>query len=363
MNADEIIVNDFIEDFYNTNFEYLRLIFENMDVLFKSCNMLLDIFGNLIFDNEFEIELEKIKPSSFVKNMMLINDFYKKLHINFQIDEVANKGILDITTNDREKVIKNKDDEAFYGGWTNYLDDGKKSIEVNNNGLVTDSSIWVHELTHYRNQDDDGRSEVGDILTETMSFTYELIYLDYLEKDYPYEAKALRIDMIMNTYSQCFVDTWNMMILFIIYDKLGNITEENFKVIFPNYAIDDSYERLIDYANTYIVDNDEITDSLLYTIATMLSIYMFMEYKKDNSFIEKIEMFNAKINNSTIEELFNIINLTNYTDDGIFNENNFKKLLESFGSYKDILFNDLVALKGIEQSMDSVKGRTCHYPK
>ena len=82
------------------------------------------------------------------------------------------------------------------------LEDGKrkeltehKAINVYNNTLITDSIIWVHEISHYRNQPPLFRGEVNDILTELLAFTYELIYTDYLEQiGYEEEGKTFKIE-------------------------------------------------------------------------------------------------------------------------------------------------------------------------
>ena len=75
-------------------------------------------------------------------------------------------------------------------------------ILLYNNTLKTDSIIWVHEISHYRNQPPLFRGEVNDTLTELLAFTYEFIYTDYLEQiGYEEEGKKFKIEEYKNLHT------------------------------------------------------------------------------------------------------------------------------------------------------------------
>ena len=340
-------INKFIKEFFNKYYDNKKIFFDNLAVIYFLSDTFIDDIGEYFDKGEFSINWSSISNADFITNKDLINNFYKYLNINFNMDDVINDGTFNLTITDKEKVIKEGLEDYLIDGTNIYLDFNNKSIDVYNNGIITDSVIWIHELTHYRNQEDDGRSDECDLLSETISFTYELIYLDYLEKlGYNKDVSNFRYDKVRNHEFSNVIACWYISQLLILYNEVGDISKESYEYFYE----DDNYENIINHFIYFILDNERfknnvdkeklIFDILEYSLASTLSIYLYIEYKKNNKFIEKIEEFNEFINDVSLEESLVSIGFNNSIENGIFNEENLEKIKNNLVLFRDIINND-----------------------
>lgn len=344
-------INHFFIKYYSSYYKEDNLIYDNMKIFREIILLLYKQLGSYIINNTRQINWNKIKKSTFIEYAPIIDNFYKELNININLNELIENGTIDLYSRAIEELIEAKG--KCLNGVNEYEDD-HKAIYIYNNGLITDSITLVHEISHYRNQPDIKRNQINNLFTEALAFTEELIYLDYIsELGYTYESNIFK-HRIIETFYYIIVDTYPLVKLHLLYNEIGNISEENYEMLFKFNDYDqiiNTFKEIIKDTKTNInnFDKDIIEDKeimhklrtdfindLLYTVAAPLSIYMYEEYKKDNNFINNIKQLNDIImnndkNNKTVVECLNIIGLSNYNDESL------NKVSKSFKSYIDDL--------------------------
>lgn len=265
----------------------------------------------------------------FLDKIEIISKFYKDSNINIDINEIVNSGILDI----KIPIIENEKNDYFCFGKNYYLQNFK-SITVYNNGLLTDSIIWVHEISHYRNQPDIKRTQENNLLTESLAFTEELIYIDYLKTfGFEYEANGFQY-LLFENFHHNLSKAYKLLKIYVLYNQTGKVSEENYKFLYKNSY---EYDYFIRKFNKMIKNNQNaIFVSVWYLLASMLSIYMYISYKNNKEFIEKIKLLNDTLNELSFEKCLNMIDLNAY-DGNYFNEENIHKITFAFEQYKDEL--------------------------
>ena len=320
MKNKELNINEFLNEFLNNNHERNNLLFDNIDVFYKMSQFI---------GKQTSIEIpkaagdwSKISKVTFFRNIELMDKFYKKLRIQFDINRILSDGTIDIVTTDYERIMY---------GFNNYL--GKhKAIKIYNNGYITDAIVWVHEISHYRNQPEDRRGQVNDLLTEALAHTASLIYTDYLEAEgFVYEANFGRYDHI-NIFNNVSYDSYIVSKVFKLYESLGDVSKESYKYF---YKKDEDYEEVIDKFKKIITeDSIRIHDILWYTLSGALSVYMYEQYRKDNTFINKIEELNTcLLNRDSLQKCLSTIGITGY------NKESLDKIKEAYDLFKKDLNN------------------------
>lgn len=322
-------INLFLNEFLCFHHKRNNLLFDNLDIFLVLAYLFEDETKEFLENNKHRLNFDLLMTIDFKEKMDLIKSFYKEIEIDFNLDVVINNGVLDVVTTDTNEVVKNRDYKSLLSGVNNYIANFK-SIEVYNNGLVTDAVILVHELSHYRNQPNGGRNQINNLLTEALAFTEELIFLDFLEKNgYFYESHILKY-MELDNFFKMLEILYPLLNLYLVYDKTGFISKENYEFIFEN---NENYEDCLeDFIKIIDKNPDEIFERIWYLVASVLSIYMYISYKDDKYYIEKIKKLNNNLNSLDINECLKLIGFDN--DDGYLTKDNINKIIESFDKFK-----------------------------
>lgn len=210
----EASTNTFLKSFFDATYNGNKLLFDNMSNIYKLISFLYYNMDSLDVER---LDLRDGTRADYMAKSKLIDNFYKNIGIDFRMEEITSSGVLNIISTNNPKKATFKE---IYTGNNNYFIHEEayinirtqervvvdttyhKVINVYNNDLVTDSIIWVHEISHYRNQPSIKRGEVNDILTELLAFTEELIYADYLEGiGYQESVNTFKISEYNNFYS------------------------------------------------------------------------------------------------------------------------------------------------------------------
>lgn len=342
-NNNEQSVNTFLKDFFDTNYNENKLLFDNMQNIYALISFL---YNNMRELNIEEQNLRDGKRTSVVEIERIIDVFYKSIGVDFKFNEIIKDGTFNIISTNNPKKTSNY---KLYSGNNNYyiiteyLENPKskektiiyegihKTINVYNNTLVTDSIIWVHEISHYRNQPPLFRGEVNDILTELLAFTEEFIYTDYLEQiGYEKEARMFKIEEYKNLHT--FIQKGYYIVrIFLLYFLLGEVSQENYEFL---YKEDKNYEYALKFFDTEIIksqNKDRIFTILFYSVG-IISIYNYVEYKNSPIFLEKIEKLNEEIMNDNIslEDALKIIDIK-------FEQESLDKVLEDINIFREDL--------------------------
>ena len=279
--------------------------------------------------SKFDIEWEKLARSKdFIQSQKLVEDFYRELGIDVNFDELMKDGTLDIKFFDKNDPDNNNNYLAgnFQGsiGISNY----HPYIEVMDQGFVLDASVYAHEIGHYINENF-GRDTFGrELLTESVAHFFELLFADYLcERGYEYDGTISK-RLVQYTLYHCSWDALYIFRLFILFLKYNDINEEKYNEDFGGTLFND----VIDRCYEVIIEKHTLRARIKHSIAFSLSIYMYIKYKNDKEFIEAVKKLNDKMmKDYTIEELLTIIGITGFDND------NMKKILASFESFKEML--------------------------
>lgn len=343
-NTIEKEINQFLKNLFNTSYNENKIFLNNLKNIYILISFIYDNLEKLDIDTK---DLRNTTRKDYVEKTQLINDFYKSLGINFKVNDIEKNGTLNILeTNEpidatsqltygnnnyifyerRSFNFKTKEDNIIS---RNY----HKAINVYNNGLLIDSIIWVHEISHYKNQPKEKRHEVNDILTELIAYTEELLYIDYLENiGYEEEAKIFKIMEYQNLYSILNFSYYIIKIT-LLYYLLGSVNKENYLLL---YKEDKSYNKALELFNK---GKNDIRLCYHYSIA-IISLYNYIEYKKDKSFLANLKRLNKEIMNYNIslENALKIINLK-------LDRESLNKILDRINIYRNSLLEERKNIK------------------
>ena len=335
----EVSTNTFLKSFFDIEYNKNKLLFSNLGNIYSLITFLSNNVENLDMKTP---DLSCGARKDLMEKLKLIEGFYKSMKIDFNIDNIFKNGTSNI-------ISTNNPDEAtfseIYSGNNNYIiteesyTDSKtnqkiitykeyhKTINVYNNDLVTDSIIWVHEISHYRNQPSIKRGEVNDILTELVAFTEELIYIDYLKRvGYEEEANMFAVAAYNNFY-YFLTRSYYIIRIVLLYYSLGEISKESYKML---YGKDEDYKKSLNIFFKEIQVNRKSIFTLLYYSVGAISMYNYTEYKKDPTFFAKVqELNNALLTNSaSLENSLKIINIS-------LNEESLQRILDNINIFKE----------------------------
>lgn len=343
-NTIEKEINQFLNNLFNTSYNENKIFLNNLKNIYILISFLYDNLEKLDIDTK---DLRNTTRKDYVEKTQLINDFYKSLGINFKVNDIEKNGTLNILeTNEPIDATS----QLTYGN-NNYIfyerrsfnfktkEDNiisrncHKAINVYNNGLLIDSIIWVHEISHYKNQPKEKRHEVNDILTELIAYTEELLYIDYLENiGYEEEAKIFKIMEYQNLHSILNFSYYIIKIT-LLYYLLGSVNKENYLLL---YKEDKSYNKALELFNK---GKNDIRLCYHYSIA-IISLYNYIEYKKDKSFLANLKRLNKEIMNYNIslENALKIINLK-------LDRESLNKILDRINIYRNSLLGERKNIK------------------
>lgn len=335
----EVSTNTFLKSFFDIEYNKNKLLFSNLGNIYSLITFLSNNVENLDMKTP---DLSCGARKDLMEKLKLIEGFYKSMKIDFNIEDIVKNGTFNI-------ISTNNPDEAtfseIYSGNNNYIiteefyTDSKtnqkiitykeyhKTINVYNNDLVTDSIIWVHEISHYRNQPSIKRGEVNDILTELVAFTEELIYIDYLKRvGYEEEANMFAVAAYNNFY-YFLTRSYYIIRIVLLYYSLGEISKESYKIL---YGKDKDYKKSLNTFFKEIQVNRKSIFTLLYYSVGAISMYNYTEYKKDPTFFAKVqELNNALLTNSaSLENSLKIINIS-------LNKESLQRILDNINIFKE----------------------------
>ena len=283
--------NSFLKNFFDTTYNDNKVLFNNMQSIYL---LIIFLYYNM---QELNIEKQDIQNGTrkdYVEKSKIIDNFYKSINVDFKMEYITRNGILNILSTNTPKEATHS---QIYTGSNNYVITEEayinpqkkerivlyrkldKTINVHNNDLLNDSIIWVHEISHYKNQPPEKRGEVNIILTELIAYTEELIYTDYLSQ-IGYEEEY--------------------------EDSLKIFDEEKNK-------------------------NQNIIFLMLHYSVAIISFYNYIEYKKDSNYLNKLKKLNKEImTNISLEDSLKIIDIK-------LNKKSLNKILENINIFKDSL--------------------------
>ena len=323
----EYRINDDLNCVFETYSKRDSVVFDNLWLLKKFFLQVEDVMFELHEKfSTVQVDYAKTTKMDFMEKANLIDEFFSDLKIPFDFRKMLTDGTFNVNTTSKKTLSDSSISDGYYRKKDNHFD-----VSVINRGLSIDAIVWLHEITHYRHLKD-GVTISAHYLSESFAFAYEFIFLDYLyQKGYQYEATIVQtleaVSLFRNLY-ECYY----ILKMFILYSEFGTINEENYKALFNS---DDYAEVLERYFK--IVEVKTVSSLIKYSLAAPLAIYMYEEYRKDNSFLKNIEDVILNSQNKTIEECLPAIGIVKYNETGFDDDSNIEKIKQSIEGFKDEL--------------------------
>ncbi len=294
--------------------EYPNIFYDNMEIIYRLALMHYNIYNEIEDPN-----LNDLTYVGILKNIDLVKDYYKKNNINVDVDKIISNGTIEMINHSAEDECEH----ATIGGVNNYIN-GHKSVRVEGNGTTMDGAILVHEISHYRNQPDTRRSQINNLFTEAIAYLEELLYVDYLEENgYKNDAKIIR-RFNLNLSNRFIEDYYKLLKMLILYKNTRDISKESFEKYYSdeNTKYEDYIKELTNYTSLHAACWD--------IFGFAISIYLYMEYKKNKLSQKTIDKLHIAINRSLNESIM----LTNL--EGIF-YNDLEDIFNSLIEYKEMI--------------------------
>lgn len=267
--------------------------------------------------------------TSMTKEMTLtlVQQFLDRHNIALNLEQLVKDKTL-ILEND---VFKDNDFNNFFecqkDGLSSYDKNNKKIMLINIKNTILDSAVIVHELMHYRNQPDDKRNFVSDLLTEALSYGTELIFFEDLKDTIYCKDRSLHFKLLEKLMYNYMSQIYYIYKIILIYKRKKDISENLYNEIFK----DSYYEKTLEYFEQYVQQQGCVLKDTWTVIGLPLAIYILEEYKKNKNFFNCLEFFNSALNIKSLEGCLETLNIKN-KEDLIF------KIKLSSNSYIDSLF-------------------------
>ena len=303
-------INDYLEEFMRFYYDKNPLLFKNLRIIYNIACLLLEETEDFIINYERYVDYEKRTDMNIEEKIMLLKSFYKSLDIDMPVDKLLNDGTIDFNVIDE---IEENDYTLGFCGY-NAEDHNHFEVIIKETGKITDLFYLVHELAHYSNLQTP-RSETNLMFSESISYLMELLLADFLDKQgFTYDAASYIAETFQTIYNFTSEAFFALKVC-IVYDELGSVSAENFKMMFNS---DEDYDAAI---NSFYHSLDKDITALFmlvhYEIAMALSSYMYIQYQKDPNFIKNIMKFNESIQTKDITDALYDIDLTGYNDESI----------------------------------------------
>lgn len=291
-------LEDLMNSFFVSKKQMYNLIGDNLCLFWRLSELIiksLEKIENLKDSLNIEITLSKMTP---LENIEIVKEYYKLHSINFDIDRLVDDGTIDFVYNDNALNLMGRC----------YVRNNKSLIDTYNNGVLLDSVILVHELSHFRNH---SRNVTRDLLTEALAFGEELQFVDflkdkgYLEDVYYYKRNIYKI---FYDIAVVVLPVYKMLLL---YSEFSSLDKESYKMCFEN---DINYlnelKAIEQFAQKQLTS---FLDYSWYILAVTLGSYIYFKYK-DKKYYEVINNLHYLINNGNVLDFLNAIGLSDFGD-------------------------------------------------
>lgn len=260
----------------------------------------IDRISSILSKENYDLPGANYKKNNRVwQDVDLVQEFLNYIGIDLNVREMI----------ENKTITVKKEDETSIDGIC-YYDEKEVKVEVKLTNTIKDPIVLMHELIHYSNIPSEGkRSVVSALLTEAMSYTYELIMLDYLiqKEEYKDEPNIYAYNYL---YSMTMISKLLGPLIFTI--KTGD-----------NLTLDLIGDKMPEFRKT-MIDIPKIHNSyssMLYTlIGYGFALHNLYNYKKDKSYLERLKILNKSLNDITLEEALSVMGINNeYIMEDAFN--------------------------------------------
>ena len=272
---------------------------------------------NINFFNSFSMILCNVQLPNLEKKVpyLTIDEIYS-LVIRFLNKKFPSLLPIYINLINTESFILDVDCKSKYA-YTKIMNNKRMIVVPNWNNLLTALNI-VHEFNHYLNAEETGWNSIASFLTEGLSISFEIEFLDYLKEYENYDEsfiKDIKLSRLEEAKENSF-DVYFIGLLISFYESYKSIKYENIKEF-----IDD--EKLYNEYCIYILKKYKTIKDINAHIECNKIFGIFLSFYKAE--VNSEERF-IKLNRQLLN---NNINCLNEIDLDINDENFIKVLSKS----------------------------------
>lgn len=299
-------------NFYSNSY----LLINNLDFLDYQADKFFDIF--LYYDKTYQDAKKKgltkiSKDNNYTQISIeemynLTQEFLNFYHINLNISNlVKDKKI--IINNIKEKLENKEITDEEYNNLRFNARCNKGLICFNYCGDIIDCIVFLHEITHLRNEPLDTkthRTEINDFITESIAYAEEFIFLDFLKtKGYEDDYNNYLCDIFYN----CLVlsdRVYYVNKILYVYKEKGNISKDSYTSIFKNHK---NYETAIKELYKIIISKNSYIELIWTFLGYISGLYLYIMYLEDHNYFKIVEELNEAITNEkcTWQNIFRIL--------------------------------------------------------
>lgn len=321
----KFLINDFIvKNDYGFIYDHLLEFGYICELIYRSSVPYLDNMDEISSQKDYL----NFPVYSGKERIDIVNKFYQEHKIDFNTDDVINRGILTSEHNTYfEEIEKQRIYRPYLGGLcTFYNEKGHVTVKVPNSGYISDCSVIIHELSHYRDQRPGDSIPISrEFFTEALAYTEEYIFWKENEDKFP-ESKYF-MQRSLSALIQDAIMMESIISIVLVFLELGDIDKESYEMYFGNSEdYEDELDVLIDTINEQNFDLIQIID---YIIALILFPYMYYSYQKDNTFMEKITNLHELVQENSFEDCLKYIGINDISFESIKKVSEFFNLLLS----------------------------------
>lgn len=269
------------------------------------------------FQDGICVNINKLTKMTLEEKLEIVKNYFKEKEKEFDIEKYIKDGTIAFI--DYNQLSSDFDffDFRKCGQGSFYIDErnNKKLIDVSENGYVIDIPLFIHEISHFIDEPKNPRNQISDLLTETLAYAEQFIFMDYLsELGFLRDMQVLfKIDG--NNLYKTSEDYKKIVKIILVFMEMGTINKENYKYFWDmQLKNDDEKEKTInDYEENLAFFKQNLDYDLryetLYLLGYYLAAYLLNEYKKNNAFIENIKLLHVEINKSDFLDCLKLMNL------------------------------------------------------
>lgn len=300
MNKEEKI-NEYFNELFSRYYQKYDLIFNNLEVLSKSQIFLEEKFNSANEMSEFS--MENLTKMDFLECVELAKQFYYDMGIDYDVEKLVQNGTINMN------IPKNPEKIVNYGCTTfkkNHIE-----LNVSYNNRISDAMVLVHELAHARGMKPIF-NKTYDFFTETMAFTEQYIFIEYLNKmGYNKDFNILKSKNYRSLWKYNY-NAYSILLLLDIYNTLGKVSLENCKFLYNNQVTEEDYQKGVDIVFGYLSKPlCRFLQPIYYSIGYMYAPYMVERHSENPNFFNQIKYLTANLNTIGIGKFFENIGLSN----------------------------------------------------
>lgn len=277
-----------------------NLVFQNIEKFYNLAQKLRVVLNEFDKNVELQVYVDEVEKVSIFEMIEIIKRFYQEYNININVDDLIKTGII-------ESKLTNSGEEKFDLFGNVHIENYVKVLDFNNNGLIIDVPILVHELGHLRNLGEKLTQE-NNLFTESLARFDELLIVDYLEKNgYEEQMKNYKIHFFKRANNSIYMFEI-IFKLFFLYDKLGDVSKKSYELLFGKT---DNYNQIINDFYDYLKNNPKppLLQHASYLLDNYISCYLYLKYQENPNYIKDINQLNEKIKTYNLTEILKFIGL------------------------------------------------------